>query len=219
MKDIRIRCSELGKIMTNPTKKEMEQGETLSKGAKTYLRQRAKQLFYEYTTEIDSKYIDKGNACEQDSIDLYNAVHFTDYKKNTERKTNEFLTGECDIESDGTILDAKTSWSLETFPATKDEALQKSNASLYEWQGRGYMMLYDKEVFRLFYAMVTTPIEQLKDWDNHSIHLVDHIAPEHRLTSITYFRDETLEADIESKCREAIKFIENEIETIKNKNQ
>ena len=217
MKDIRIRCSELGKIMTNPTKAEIAKGETLSKGAKTYLRQRAKQLFFEYTTEIDSKYIDKGNACEQDSIDLYNAVHFTDYKKNTERKTNEFLTGECDIESDGAILDAKTSWSLETFPATSDEAIAKSNASLYEWQGRGYLMLYDKEVFQLFYAMVTTPIEQLKDWDNHSIHLVDHIAPEHRLTSVVYLRDESLEEDIESKCREAIEFIKEVINQIKSK--
>ena len=127
------------------------------------------------------------------------------------------MTGECDIESDGAILDAKTSWSLETFPATTDEALAKSNASLYEWQGRGYLMLYDKEVFQLFYAMVTTPIEQLKDWDNHSIHLVDHIAPEHRLTSVIYLRDESLEADIESKCREAIEFIKEVINQIKNK--
>jgi hypothetical protein len=205
--------------MTNPTKAEANAGEILSKGAKTYLRSIAKERFYQYTTEIDSKYLDKGNACEQDSIDLYNSVMFTNHSKNTERKSNDFLTGECDVEADDLILDAKTSWSLETFPATEAEALQKSNSSLYEWQGRGYMMLYSKEVFRLFYAMVSTPIEQLKDWDNHSIHLVDHIAPEHRLTSITYFRDESLEADIESKCRAAIEFIENEIQLITNKNQ
>ena len=216
---MKIRCSQLGKIMTNPTKAEANAGEILSKGAKTYLRSIAKERFYQYTTEIDSKYLDKGNACEQDSIDLYNSVMFTNHSKNTERKSNDFLTGECDVEADDLILDAKTSWSLETFPATEAEALQKSNSSLYEWQGRGYMMLYSKEVFRLFYAMVSTPIEQLKDWDNHSIHLVDHIAPEHRLTSITYFRDESLEADIESKCRAAIEFIENEIQLITNKNQ
>jgi hypothetical protein len=129
------------------------------------------------------------------------------------------LTGECDIDTDGLVLDAKTSWSLETFPATPEEAESKSNASLYEWQGRGYMMLYNRPKFELFYGMVSTPIEQLKDWDNHSIHLVNHIAPEHRLTSITYFRDDSLEADIESKCRAAIKFIENEIQLITNKNQ
>jgi hypothetical protein len=203
--------------MTNPTKKEMEQGETLSKGAKTYLRQRAKQIFFEYTTEIDSKYIDKGNACEQECIDLYNAVNFTNHKKNTERKTNDFLTGECDIITDESILDAKTSWSLETFPATEGELLQKSNASLYEMQGRGYMMLYNRDEFELFYGMVSTPIEQLKDWDNHSIHLVDHIAPETRLTSTKYVRDESIEADIETKCIVAIEYIKEVINQIKNK--
>ena len=141
--------------MTNPTKKEMESGEILSKGAKTYLRQIAKERFFEYTTELDSKYLDKGNAVEQNSIDLYNAVNFTNHTNNTERKSNEFLTGECDVETDEAILDAKSSWSIETFPATEAEALQKSNASLYEWQGRGYMMLYNKPKFELFYAMVS----------------------------------------------------------------
>lgn len=217
MKEIKIRCSELGKIMTNPTKKEIESGEVLSKGAKTYLRQRAKQLFFEYTTEIDSKYIDKGNAVEQECIDLYNAVHFTNYEKNTVRKTNEFLTGECDIDSDDVILDAKSSWSLETFPATVDEAKQKSNASLYEYQGRGYMMLYNRNAFELFYGMVSTPSEMLKDWDNHSIHLVDHIAPEHRLTSYRIERDIEIEKDIESKCIVSIEYIKEVINQIKNK--
>jgi len=214
---MKIRCSQLGRIMTNPTKKEIEAGEILSKGAKTYLRQIAKEHFFEYRSEIDSKYIDKGNAVEQDCIELYNQVHFTNIQKNTERKANEFLTGECDSFDENTIFDAKSSWSLETFPATKDEALQKSNASLYEWQGRGYMILYDKPKFELFYGMVSTPIDLLKDWDNHSIHLVDHIAPEHRLTSIVYDRDESIEQDIEDKCRAAIKFIEEVINQIKNK--
>jgi len=214
---MKIRCSQLGKIMTNPTKKEMDQGEVLSKGAKTYLRQIAKERFFEYISEIDSKYIDKGNACEQECIDLYNSVHFTDYKKNTERKSNDFLTGEADIVSDEMVLDAKTSWSLETFPATPEEAESKSNASLYEWQGRGYMMLYNRPKFELFYGMVSTPIEQLKDWDNHSIHLVDHIAPEHRITKVVYERDESIEEQIESKCIGAIEYIKEVINQIQNK--
>ena len=79
------------------------------------------------------------------------------------------------------------------------------------------MMLYNRPIFELFYGMVSTPVDLLSDWDNHSIHLVDHIAPEHRLTSIVYDRDESIEADIELKCREAIKFIEEVINQIKNK--
>jgi len=45
---MKIRCSQLGKIMTNPTKAEANAGEILSKGAKTYLRQIAKERFYQY---------------------------------------------------------------------------------------------------------------------------------------------------------------------------
>ena len=206
---MKIRSSALGKIMTNPRGKK----ETLSAGCKTYIKELVKEDLFGYKSTIDSKYLTKGIDLEDTSIDLYNEVHGTLYLKNTERLENEFITGECDINAENKIIDIKSSWSLETFPASPEDVNNKD----YEWQLRGYMMLYDKEVFRLFYAMVTTPIEQLKDWDNHSIHLVDHIAPEHRLTSITYFRDETLEEDIESKCREAIEFIKEVINQIKNK--
>lgn len=214
---MKIRSSQLGKIMTNPTKKEMENGEVLSKGAKTYLRQIAKERFFKYQSEIDSKYLDKGNQSEPDSIALYNAVNFSSFKKNTDRKSNDFLTGECDIETKSSIIDVKSCWSLETFPATIDEAMQKQNASMYEWQGRAYMMLYDKDFFDLAYTIVSTPIELLKDWDNHSIHLVDHIAPEHRLTVVRYKRDKSIEDDIKAKCVSAIEYVNEVMNQIQNK--
>ena len=214
---MKIRCSQLGRIMSNPTKREMDNGEVLSKGAKTYLTQVAKEYFFGYRSEIDSKYIDKGINCESNAIKLYNDVNFTSHKKNEERKENDFLTGECDIITEDSIIDIKTSWSLETFPATKNEALSKSNASLYEYQGRGYMMLYQKESFDLVYSMVTTPNEILKEWDNHQIHLVDHIAPEHRLTVLRYERDIDIEYHILMKCEKAIEFMKQVINEIKNK--
>lgn len=207
---MKIRCSSLGKIMTSSRKK----GEVLSQTAKSYIRDIAKQDFYGYNSELDNKYLDKGNQCEQDSIDLYNAVHLTDHEKNTERISNEFLTGECDIDTGESIIDIKTSWSLETFPATTDEAHDKS----YEWQVRGYMMLYNRMSASVSFCMVSTPNELLKDWDNHSIHKVDHIDPHFRITVCEYERDFEIEKDIEEKCEFALQYYYDYIAELNNKN-
>ena len=173
--------SSLGKLMTTPKSK----GENLSQGAKTYIRQVAKQDFFGYRVELDNKYINKGKDQEQDSIDLLNAVRFTNYKKNDVRIEDEYLTGECDILSDDRVIDVKTSWNLETWPATSSEAHDND----YEWQGRAYLMLYDREIFELVFCLVTTKDEFLNQWEQIDLHRVDHIAPEKRITSVIYERD------------------------------
>jgi hypothetical protein len=173
--------SSLGKLMTTPKSKT----ENLSQGAKTYIRQVAKQDFFQYRVELDNKYINKGKDQEQDSIDLLNAVRFTNYKKNDVRIENEYMTGECDILVDDRIIDIKTSWNLETWPATPGEAHDND----YEWQGRAYLMLYEREIFELVFCMVTTKDEFLNQWEQIDLHRVDHIAPEKRITSVIYERD------------------------------
>ena len=173
--------SSLGKLMTTPKSKT----ENLSQGAKTYIRQVAKQDFFQYRVELDNKYINKGKDQEQDSIDLLNAVRFTNYKKNDVRIENEYMTGECDILVDDRVIDIKTSWNLETWPATPGEAHDND----YEWQGRAYLMLYEREIFELVFCIVTTKDEFLNQWEQIDLHRVDHIAPEKRITSVIYERD------------------------------
>jgi hypothetical protein len=173
--------SSLGKLMTTPKSK----GENLSQGAKTYIRQVAKQDFFGYRVELDNKYINKGKDQEQDSIDLLNSVRFTNYKKNEVRIADGYLTGECDILAEDRVIDIKTSWNLETWPATPGEAHDND----YEWQGRAYLMLYDREIFELVFCMVTTKDEFLNQWEQIDLHRVDHIAPEKRITSVIYERD------------------------------
>jgi hypothetical protein len=181
--------------MTSPRTK----GEVLSETAKTYIRSLAKEDFYGYTSEIENKYLTKGINQELESIELLNAVRFEDYTKNSERITTDLLTGECDIITDDTIIDIKTSWSLETFPATSDEAHDKD----YEWQLRGYMMLYNRPKAELVFCMVTTDPELLNAWDNKTIHEVDHIEPRFRVTSVKYERDEALEGQMLEKLKAA----------------
>ena len=173
--------SSLGKLMTTPKSKT----ENLSQGAKTYIRQVAKQDFFGYRVELDNKYINKGKDQEQDSIDLLNAVRFTKYPKNIFRLEDEYLTGECDILTDDRVIDVKTSWNLETWPATPGEAHDND----YEWQGRAYLMLYEREIFELVFCLVTTKDEFLNQWEQIDLHRVDHIAPEKRITSVIYERD------------------------------
>jgi hypothetical protein len=207
---MKFRASSLGKLMTSSRTK----GEALSQTAKSYIIQQAKEDFFEYRSELNSKYITKGLAQEQDSIDLLNLVRLEDYKKNEERVENEWLSGCCDIITDTSIIDIKTSWSLDTFPATTYELKDLSD---YEWQGRAYMWLYDMPSFELCYVMVTTAPELLWEYENGALHYVEHIAPEKRITSITFTRDKEIEIQMAERLILATEFYNEVLTQLKNK--
>ncbi len=207
---MKFRASQLGKLMTSSRTK----GEALSQTAKSYIIQQAKEDFFVYRTELNSKYIIKGLTQEQDSIDLLNLVRLEDYKKNEERVENEWLSGCCDIITDTSIIDIKTSWSLDTFPATTYELKDLSD---YEWQGRAYMWLYDMPKFELCYVMVTTAPEIMGEYENGALHYVDHIAPEKRITSITFERDKEIEIQMAERLILATEFYNEVLTQLKNK--
>jgi hypothetical protein len=207
---MKFRASSLGKLMTSSRTK----GEALSQTAKSYIIQKAKEDFFDYRSELNSKYITKGLAQEQDSIDLLNLVRLEDYKKNEERVENEWLSGCCDIITDTSIIDIKTSWSLDTFPATSYELKDLSD---YEWQGRAYMWLYDMPSFELCYVMVTTAPEIMGEYENGALHYVDHIAPEKRITSITFERDKEIEIQMAERLILATEFYKEVINQLESK--
>lgn len=91
---MKFRCSSLGKLMTEPRSK--SEG-PLSVGAKTYIRELAAQEIFGVEFEISSKQIEKGIEVEGDSIDLLNSVRGLSLVKNVERRSNDFITGECDL--------------------------------------------------------------------------------------------------------------------------
>ncbi len=196
---ILIHPSSLGKIMTNA---KSNKPEDLSVGAMTYCRQLAKEAVYQYRASPSSKEMEKGTICEEQSIELYNEVFFTNLTKNPQRKKNEWLIGECDLDTGSKIIDIKTSWSLATFPAVKSDA----HDSAYEWQGRGYMMLWDRPLFELAFCMVSTPLE-LIGWEDEEAHLVDHIDPALRVTTLEYARDMEKESLIKIKVEAARAYI------------
>lgn len=235
MKPFKFRASALGKIMTDAqsidpalldadlaviarkTKKTDEEKallaplkeRSLSAGAKTYLDCLAKEFVYGYEKTVSSKYLEKGLMVEDASIELYNSVFFQSLAKNTERRTNEWITGECDLVHPNKITDIKSAWSLDTFPAT---AAQAHDAD-YEWQGRAYMWLWDKPEFEVAWCLVDTPPD-LIGYEDESLHYVSHINPALRVTTALYQRDPALEQRIIVKVEAANAYIEQAIRDI-----
>lgn len=200
---LKFRASSLAEIMTDGKK------EPLSAGAKTHIQQLAKEYVYGYDKRITSKYTDKGIQVEDKSIALLNSVLFADYKKNTERKENDWITGECDIFTGDMIYDIKSSWSLDTFPVLASQGEEKS----YEWQLRAYMWLWNVDKAAIAYCLVNTP-EDLIGYERQEIHMVDHINPELRVTFVKYERDKSLEEKIKSKVEAARLYYQEVIEQI-----
>jgi hypothetical protein len=184
---------------------------SLSAGAKTYLKNLAKEFVYDFKTEFTSKYTDKGLIVEDEARDLYNRVMGTNYEKNFERKENAWLSGECDIDTGDKIVDIKASWSLNTFPGFSEDGIDSG----YEWQGRAYMMLWNRPAFENAFCLVSTPEGLLKEGEE-VLHSVDHLSEAMRVTIVRYERELELEDKIKSKVDAANVYYEKMVSILKN---
>jgi hypothetical protein len=205
MKPFKFRASSLATIMTEPKSK----SEILSAGAKTELGLIAKELVYGFSRSFSSKYTEKGTLVEPDALALYNSVFFTNHVKNTERRTNDWITGECDIYTGSKVIDLKSSWSLPTFPATAAEG--KDTA--YEWQIRAYLWLWDCQQGEVAYCLVDTPAD-LVGWESEELHYVSQIPEILRITRVFYERDESMEDRIKAKVEAANAYLEQLVKQI-----
>lgn len=180
----------------------------LSEGAKSFVKSLVKQRCYNYNLKFDAKQTEKGTVTEDDCIELYNTVYYTEYKKNEVRKYGDFIEGECDIDApeDDLIIDIKSSFTKETFPAIEEDI----PSSGYEWQGRGYMKLYNRSNFILAYCLVSTPFELLGYEKNLSLHIVEEnpieLPPALRVTTKSFKRCPKMDALIEHKVKECRRY-------------
>lgn len=137
------------------------------KNAKNKLDDKAKKflerIFWQHLTgrsnDITSKSLDKGIRCEEKSFTLYSNVTGQLLFNNKERRSNEFLTGECDNAQKKVIREVKTSWEYLTFPLTTD----RITSSLYPWQIDSYMDLWGCKKAELIYCLVDTPFDLIED--------------------------------------------------------
>lgn len=107
--------------------------------------------------------MEKGNACEEDSITALSRVTKILFKKNDIRLSNEFVTGEPDLFLGESIYnaertdDTKTSWSAHTFFRAKNSELDKA----YYWQGMAYMWLTGAKVHYVDFCLVNGTVEAI----------------------------------------------------------
>lgn len=123
---------------------------TLPKGAISKLDEIYWEVVWDRKTVIDSRYMEKGNMVEQDSLNMLSRADKKFYKKNTDYHSNDYLVGCPDTFTDVKVIDVKSSWDHNTF----EKAVL---TSLYEWQIKGYMWILKKKYGELVYCLVNAP--------------------------------------------------------------
>ena len=221
---LKIRCSAIGKIMTNARSK----SEVLSKTCKSYLQELAIEEMYGIKKEFSSRYTDKGIEVERTSIDLVqDNCDFGFMYKNEEHFENDFLTGTPDVNTDNILLDVKSSYDATTFPWFEEEIPNKD----YYYQLQGYMALCNKRKSVLAYCLVNTPFQIVEDevrrahWKEHLIdeseelradvearHNFDHIPPEKRIKTFEVRYDKDVVKAIYERIKECRKYYETLIQ-------
>lgn len=152
----KCRCSQIGKIMTQPKNK----SDLISKTTQTFLEQWLKELIYKRKKEFSSKYTEKGIQVENSSIEFASEqLGWGMVFKNDQYFENDMLTGTPDIILNDKIIDVKNSWDCFTFPVL-DALLEHTD---YYWQVQGYMALTGLEMAQVVYVLSDTPEHLVED--------------------------------------------------------
>jgi hypothetical protein len=175
-----IRSSSVGYLMTEPQSKADKEAGLLSKTAQRHLLEVYIAEKYGRKKDIQTKQMKKGIEVEDESIELLNQYLNKDYSKNTQRFSNEFITGLPDIValSPNTVVDIKSSYDLWTFLGNLPDKLD----NLYYWQLQSYMWLTGSEKAYIAYCLVDTPfgiIEQEKRYLLNKMDVISEESPEY----------------------------------------
>ena len=179
-----IRSSSVGYLMTEPQAKADKDAGNLSKTAKTHLLEIYIAEKYGRRKDVQTKQMKKGIQVEDDSIALLSEYMGKTFSKNSERFTNDYITGHPDIldlsESGLKIWDVKSSYDLFTFLGNLPEKLK----DLYYWQLQSYMWLTGAVESSIAYCLVNTPfgiIEQEKKSLLYRMDVISEESPEYVL--------------------------------------
>jgi hypothetical protein len=159
---VKFRCHQIGGLMTNQQgKKDTTCMEEISEGTKDELIKVYVSEVYGRDKEINSKYIKKGLAVEEDSLTLISRVNHILLIKNDQRLQNDYITGEPDTLDP--LYDAKSCWDIHTF--YKNKAAKKLNKDYY-WQMQGYADLLGKDFGTVAFCLIDTPTGLIEDEKN-----------------------------------------------------
>jgi hypothetical protein len=161
----KFRCSGISNLMTEPKLKADKEAGLLSEGAKTHAIDVWVSEKYQRREEVYSKFLEKGNEVEEDSITFLSLLKRTFYRKNEIQLENEWICGTPDlfvgdeIVRATQIIDIKSSWDVFTF----HRAMHKPINPAYYWQMQGYMMLTGAQSATISYCLVNATPDLITD--------------------------------------------------------
>ncbi|AHG75398.1 Translocation protein TolB [Mannheimia varigena USDA-ARS-USMARC-1296] len=216
MYKFRPRCSMLHQLMSEPRTKADREAGLISDTAKAAVREMAKFDLFGYQSFDGNKYTEKGNQLEEQAIKLSGFTRGLVLKKNTERRDNGIINGECDIyvPSRKLIIDTKCSWDIGTHPFFRDEAEAKAQKAGYDIQMQGYMWLWECEQAEIDFVLFPTPFDLIGTYEdpNKLVDLVEQIPQEKRLTTVTIKRDDNVIEKIKERVAAAGRYYDELIQ-------
>jgi hypothetical protein len=153
MNNPKLALTENMRIKLGELKAKRDAPDELSKGAKSYLDEVFRDLFWKRKRFLANKYLEKGNFQEQNALDLLSKVDNAFYSKNDEYFENEYVCGTPD-NVDKIVRDTKCSFDLESFE-------NSDITTLYESQIKAYCWLTNLNKGQLVYCCVNNPVHQI----------------------------------------------------------
>jgi len=199
----------------------------LQAGAITYVREVVNKYVYNYKESFSNRSTDKGTEVEAESIEIYNRLMFTDYKKLEEG--DEFselsygsFTGHPDVVDKKKlfVLDIKSSETKKSFPKLPEDG----ENSTYEWQVKLYLYMLRKMTKldwrdgEYAYVLTNTPEGMVGDWEEPSLHIMDDLNDTLRVTRIPVYLSDDDILHIEKRELAALKFAGDYEHKLLNKN-
>lgn len=187
---------------------------TLSAGAKTLVKEMVRKEYHNAPSKFSgSKETNKGNAVEEDAIKFLMQQEFISAEKNTQRFTNDWITGEPDIISNGVVYDTKCPWTYWTMDYFADDIESKALDAGYDWQQLGYMWLLKESGIeikeaQLKFILMPTPQSCLTRYDDEYLHVefVESMNPKDRISTYKIQYDESKIELIKTKIQAARKY-------------
>lgn len=232
MADLIVRCSSIGRLMAKPDNADLDpehltpevlailaktkrtdeeksvledvRRKSLSAGGKTHVRELLREAVYGFEpAELNTYPILKGREVEGECIALLSRLLGRPLVKNTERRSNGLISGECDIFEAALRhgRDIKAAYSMASMPIVLDDCRNTD----YEFQMQGYEILWDAETWSVDHVLVDTP-EELVGREPAALHYVSHIDARLRWTTWVVKRDRAIESLITDKVLAARRY-------------
>jgi hypothetical protein len=200
---------------------------TLTAGAVTYVRSIVDKEVYNYQESFSNRSTDKGTEVEEESISIYNRLFFTDHKKLNEGDEYVELfhgsfTGHPDVVDvkNLRIIDIKSSETKKSFPKLPEDG----ENTTYEWQVKLYLYMLrnmtglDWRSGEYTFVLANTPEGLVSDWEEPSLHYMDDVQDNLRVTVVPVTLTDDDINHIERREKAALKFADEYKSKLINKN-